>query len=94
VRSQHPRIVGSVARDLLPQIVLDQADVDLALQDGAQDLTLRIVGNAGELNRTTMLLRAMPRPVWVQSTHTLPAKWSAFGTNATSRNVRFSAAIR
>jgi hypothetical protein len=45
VGGEHLRLVGAFARDLLPQIVLDQANVDLAFEDSAQGLALRIVGN-------------------------------------------------
>ena len=51
MRGEHLRIIGAFARDLLPEVVLDQGEVDLAFQHGAQNLALRIVGNAGELDR-------------------------------------------
>jgi hypothetical protein len=36
--------------DLLPEIVLDQARIDLAFENRSQQLPLRIVVNAGELD--------------------------------------------
>jgi hypothetical protein len=50
VRSEHLRIVGPFTPDLLPKVVLDQANVDLALQNGAEALALGVIGDAGELD--------------------------------------------
>jgi hypothetical protein len=50
VRSEHLRIIGPVAPDLLPKVVLNQANIDFALQNCPQALTLGVIDNAGELD--------------------------------------------
>ena len=48
---EHVRVVGSAAADLLPQIVLDAAEIKLGFEHDAQALTLRIIIDAGQVER-------------------------------------------
>jgi hypothetical protein len=58
VGGEHLGLVGTLARDLLPQIVLDEANVNLAFEYSAQPLALSIVGDTGELDCRNVV----PRP--------------------------------
>jgi len=49
MRREYVRVVGAAAADLLPEVVLDPAKIDLGLRDDPQALPLRVVVDAGEI---------------------------------------------
>jgi hypothetical protein len=48
---KHVRIVGAAAANLLPQVILDTAKIELGFEHDFQTLPLGVVVDAGELER-------------------------------------------